>query len=89
MGTSFLSIAAVLKIVDYRKENKIEETRATYKSINYKVLDWPEAVLNSWILFEHLYGSASDIQECVDTVQKIQIAIDLKRAKVTSRLFLG
>jgi hypothetical protein len=49
-----------------------------------KNLDWPEAIWEAWISFEHLYGSVDEIDACLDRVEKAQYQVNARRAKASS-----
>jgi squamous cell carcinoma antigen recognized by T-cells 3 len=48
-----------------------------------KNLDWPEAIWEAWILFEHLHGSVELVDACLDKVEKAQYQVNIRRAKVS------
>lgn len=47
-----------------------------------KNLDWPEAIWEAWISFEHLHGSVDQVNACLDKVEKAQYQVNVRRAKV-------
>jgi hypothetical protein len=38
--------------------------------IHTKQIDWPEAIWDAWALFEHLHGSVTDIENCLEQNRK-------------------
>ncbi|KAF8187328.1 hypothetical protein K438DRAFT_1972956 [Mycena galopus ATCC 62051] len=46
-----------------------------------KTLDWPEAIWEAWLAFEHLHGSVQQIDLCGDKVQKAQYVVNMRHAK--------
>lgn len=64
-----------------RKQEKYEEVRAIFADVVHKNLDWPEAIFDAWITFEHLHGTANEINESMDMVAKAQAKVNTKRAK--------
>lgn len=50
-----------------------------------KNLDWPEAIWEAWIAFEHLRGSVEDLDACLDKIEKAQYQVNSRRAKVISK----
>lgn len=68
--------------VMYSKEEKYDEARAVYKDISVKNLDWPEAIFDAWVSFEHLHGSVFQLQTCLARVERAQNGVNARRAKV-------
>lgn len=50
--------------------------------IHTKQIDWPEAIWDAWALFEHLHGSVTDIENCLNKIEKAQYQTNIRRAKV-------
>lgn len=50
-----------------------------------KNLDWPEAIWDAWLNFEQLYGSVEEIEDCLDRIERAQVQIAARRAKVRFR----
>jgi hypothetical protein len=67
-----------------RQNDRLDEARATFKDLCMKNLDWPEAIWEAWISFEHLHGSVDDIEACLDKIEKAQYQVDARRAKMKS-----
>lgn len=49
--------------------------------MDIKKIDWPEAIIDSWLSFELLHGSLEQQQECFDKVERVQAQINAKRIK--------
>ncbi len=47
-----------------------------------KRIDWPEAIWDSWMSFEHMHGTLTDIENCIIKVEKAQQQTNARRAKV-------
>ncbi|KAG7088241.1 hypothetical protein E1B28_012255 [Marasmius oreades] len=58
-----------------------DEARRIFSDISMKNLDWPEAIWEAWVSFEHLHGSVEQIQSCMDKVEKAQYQVHIRRAK--------
>ena len=65
-----------------RKNGNFNEARKVFSDVHVKNLDWPEAIWESWILFEHLHGSVEQVDACLDKVEKAQYQVNVRRAKV-------
>ncbi len=45
-------------------------------------LDWPEILWEAWLSFEHSHGSAKEIQNTLDVVERARSQVEARRAKV-------
>jgi squamous cell carcinoma antigen recognized by T-cells 3 len=73
-------VAAHLSLL--RKQGRHDQARATFKDLTNKYLDWPEAIWEAWIAFEHLNGSVQDLEVCLDRVERARAGVNARRAKV-------
>lgn len=69
------------------KLEKYDEVRAVFSDICQKKIDWPETIWDSWVFFENLYGDVENLEECLAKVEKAQVFVNARRAKVGSRSF--
>jgi hypothetical protein len=69
------------------KLEKYDEVRAVFSDICQKKIDWPETIWDSWVFFENLYGDVENLEECLAKVEKAQVFVNARRAKVGSRAF--
>ncbi|KDQ62555.1 hypothetical protein JAAARDRAFT_121734 [Jaapia argillacea MUCL 33604] len=63
------------------KHDQHAQARAIFKDIHSKNLDWPEAIWEAWLSFEHLYGSVQDIEDCMDKVERAKTLVNIRRAR--------
>ncbi|KAH8825051.1 hypothetical protein DL96DRAFT_1737005 [Flagelloscypha sp. PMI_526] len=63
------------------KTDRFDDARAVFIEAHTKHLDWPEAIYEAWLAFEHLYGSMEDLEACNDKIEKAQNILNVKRAK--------
>ncbi|KAJ3513576.1 hypothetical protein NLJ89_g2871 [Agrocybe chaxingu] len=63
------------------KHQKYTEARTIFADVHAKQIDWPEAIWDAWISFEHLHGSLEDIETCMDRIEKAQYQTNARRAK--------
>ncbi|KAF8158295.1 hypothetical protein B0H34DRAFT_708196 [Crassisporium funariophilum] len=63
------------------KHRQFDEARKTFVAIPIKHVDWPEAIWEAWISFEHRHGSLPQIESCLDKVEKAQNIRNAKIAK--------
>ena len=64
------------------KLEKYDEVRAVFSDICQKKIDWPETIWDSWIFFENLNGDVESLEECLAKVEKAQVFVNARRAKV-------
>ncbi|KAJ7600967.1 hypothetical protein C8J56DRAFT_813965 [Mycena floridula] len=63
-----------------RKEN-YTKARAIYKDVSSRNTDWPEAIWEAWLTFEHLHGSVAEVDKCLDQIEQLQFKVNAQRAK--------
>ncbi|KAJ2935129.1 hypothetical protein H1R20_g1982, partial [Candolleomyces eurysporus] len=69
------------------KLKQYDEARAIFVDVHKKKLDWPEAVWEAWISFEHLYGSVDDIDSCLEKVEKARVQVNFYRARDAAQAY--
>jgi squamous cell carcinoma antigen recognized by T-cells 3 len=69
--------------VSARKQGAPAEARAVYRDVAYKSIDWSEALWEAWVAFEHLHGSVTDLEDCLDRIERAQATVQARRAKVS------
>lgn len=52
-----------------------------FSDLVYKNLDWPEAIWEGWIAFEHKCGSVEELEACLDKVERARGQVGMRRAK--------
>ncbi|KAF8208710.1 hypothetical protein K438DRAFT_1812755 [Mycena galopus ATCC 62051] len=67
------------------KNRQHDKARKTFVDLHLKNLDWPEAIWEAWLAFEHLHGSLQQIDACGDKVEKAQYVVNTRRAKATEK----
>ncbi|KAF7313383.1 ATP-dependent DNA helicase PIF1 [Mycena chlorophos] len=63
------------------RHGQYKQARKTFVDLHAKNLDWPEAVWEAWLAFEHLHGSVPEIEACGDKIEKAQYVVNTRRAK--------
>ena len=66
----------------YRRKDQYYEARNLFSDLAYKNLDWPEAIWEAWVSFEHQHGSVEELEACLDKVERAQYQVNMRRAKV-------
>lgn len=63
-----------------------EEARKILRDIAVKNIDWPEAIWEAWVSFEHVHGSVEELEDCLDRIERARKQVNAKRAKVRAPL---
>ncbi|RDB17959.1 hypothetical protein Hypma_000943 [Hypsizygus marmoreus] len=63
------------------KHGKYDQARKVFSDIHTRNLDWPEAIWEAWIAFEHLHGSVEELETCLDKIEKAQYQVNSRRAR--------
>lgn len=66
-----------------RRQKQLHEARTVFSDLVYKNLDWPEAIWEGWIAFEHQHGSVEELEACLDKVERAQTQVNMRRAKAS------
>ncbi|KAF8798785.1 hypothetical protein BYT27DRAFT_7202479 [Phlegmacium glaucopus] len=69
------------------KHQKFDEARKVFTDIHTKQLDWPEALWEAWMSFEHLHGTLEEIESCLDKIEKAQYQTNARRAKEAAKAY--
>jgi hypothetical protein len=72
-----------------RRKDRYDEARSVFSDLVYKNLDWPEAIWDARTSFEHQHGSLAELDACLDTVERAQYQVNMRRAKVSVLLEFG
>ncbi|KAF8195410.1 hypothetical protein BJ912DRAFT_956851 [Pholiota molesta] len=63
------------------KHQRFEEARQVFLDVHSKQLDWPEALWEAWLTFEHVHGSVEEIETALDKIESAQYQTNMRRAK--------
>ncbi|THG99405.1 hypothetical protein EW026_g2934 [Hermanssonia centrifuga] len=63
------------------KQGMYDDARKLFRDVANKNLDWPEALWEAWISFEHVHGSLEQLEDCLDRVERARKHVNMKRAK--------
>ncbi|GLB38245.1 putative RNA recognition motif containing protein [Lyophyllum shimeji] len=74
-------IAWILYTDTLIKYQQYDKARKVFSDVSMKNIDWPEAIWEAWIAFEHLHGSVEELETCLDKVEKAQYQVNTRRAK--------
>ena len=85
----FMVPQSVLKHLN-RKSQAIEDARKVFSEQSLqKEMDWPEAIWEAWVLFEHSHGSVEQLENCLDRIEKGRQLVQVMRYKVRAFTRLG
>ena len=71
-----------------RRQGDYNETRKVFTRLAKSPLDWPEMIWEAWLSFEHSHGSAKEVQNALDVVERARVQVEARRAKVVLVSFL-
>ncbi|KAB5593411.1 RNA-binding protein [Ceratobasidium theobromae] len=74
-------LACILRATDLVQRDEIAQARDVYKRGASRPLDWPEQVWDSWVLFEHIYGSHTTVEAAKEVIEKQRVIVMKKRQK--------
>ncbi|CAE6434398.1 unnamed protein product [Rhizoctonia solani] len=74
-------LACTLRATDLVQRGETAQARDIYKRGASRPLDWPEQVWDSWILFEHIFGDQSSIEDAQEVIDKQRAIVMRKRQK--------
>ncbi|KAF8272792.1 RNA-binding protein Prp24 [Lactarius quietus] len=57
------------------------EARKVFTKVAKSPLDWPEMLWEAWLSFEHSHGSAEEVQNALDIVERARTHVEARRAK--------
>lgn len=66
----------------YSKLEHYDQARKVFTEVHTKNIDWPEAIWEAWIAFEHMHGSVEEVDTCLDKIEKAEYQVTARRAKV-------
>lgn len=65
-----------------RRQGNYNEARKIFTKAAKFPLDWPEMLWETWLSFEHSHGSAKEVQNALDIVERARTQVEARRAKV-------
>ena len=65
-----------------RRRGDLNEARKVFTKVAKSPLDWPEMLWEAWLSFEHSHGSAKEVQNALDVVERARAQVEVRRAKV-------
>ena len=70
-----------------RRQGDYNEARRAFTKAAKSSLDWPEMLWEAWLAFEHSHGSAGEVQDALDVVERARVQVEARRAKVSLFFF--
>ncbi|KAI0755299.1 RNA-binding protein Prp24 [Daedaleopsis nitida] len=84
--TSYL---AWISYTDFLLRVKEGGVRDIFRDIAAKNIDWPEAIWEAWIAFEHVYGSVEEIEDALDRIGRARTQVNIRRVKEAEKAQLA
>ncbi|TFK27991.1 RNA-binding protein Prp24 [Coprinopsis marcescibilis] len=69
------------------KHQRFDEARQVFAEVHTKRIDWPEAIWEAWVTFEHLHGTLDDINAAIDKIEKAHHYLNDYRAKEMKKAY--
>ncbi|KAK0221961.1 hypothetical protein IW262DRAFT_1448129 [Armillaria fumosa] len=66
------------------KNDRADDARKVFQEVHRKHFDWPEAIWDAWVTFEHFHGTVEEINATMDNIEKIRLQVNARRAKVSN-----
>ncbi|KAK0201693.1 hypothetical protein DFS33DRAFT_1375245 [Desarmillaria ectypa] len=63
------------------KTDRADDARKVFQEVHRKRFDWPEAIWDAWVTFEHFHGTVEEINSAMDNIEKIRLQVNARRAK--------
>lgn len=63
------------------KNDRADDARKVFQEMHRKHFDWPEAIWDAWVTFEHFHGTVEEINAAMDNIEKIRLQVNARRAK--------
>ncbi|KAK0449212.1 hypothetical protein EV421DRAFT_1780622 [Armillaria borealis] len=63
------------------KNDRADDARKVFQEVHRKHFDWPEAIWDAWVTFEHFHGTVEEINTAMDNIEKIRLQVNARRAK--------
>jgi hypothetical protein len=82
----------MLILVTHSRTDQHNIARSTFQDVSTKNLDYPEALWDAWLSFEHAHGSLASLEDALVRIERARTQVEARRAKVrvhSSSPFLG
>ncbi|KAK0503883.1 hypothetical protein EDD18DRAFT_1411611 [Armillaria luteobubalina] len=63
------------------KNDRADDARKVFQEVHRKHFDWPEAIWDAWVTFEHFHGTVEEINAAMNNIEKIRLQVNARRAK--------
>ncbi|KAK0464624.1 uncharacterized protein EV420DRAFT_1263469 [Desarmillaria tabescens] len=63
------------------KNDRADDARKVFQEVHRKQFDWPEAIWDAWVTFEHFHGTVEEINSAMDNIETIRLQVNARRAK--------
>ncbi|KIJ17712.1 hypothetical protein PAXINDRAFT_130029 [Paxillus involutus ATCC 200175] len=61
--------------------------RSTFQDVSTKNLDYPEALWDAWLSFEHAHGSLASLEDALVRIERARTQVEARRAKEAQKAY--
>ncbi|KAH7885374.1 hypothetical protein F5I97DRAFT_1378091 [Phlebopus sp. FC_14] len=61
--------------------------RSTFQDVSTKNLDYPEALWDAWLNFEHAHGSLASLEEALVRIERARVQVEAKRTREAQKAY--
>lgn len=82
MSTRNYILDSLTFICDFSRTDQHDAARSSFQDVSTKNLDYPEALWDAWLSFEHAHGSLTSLEEALARVERARSQIEARRMRV-------
>ncbi|KIK95320.1 hypothetical protein PAXRUDRAFT_140954 [Paxillus rubicundulus Ve08.2h10] len=64
-----------------------DTARSTFHDVSTKNLDYPEALWDAWLSFEHAHGSLASLEDALVRIERARTQVEARRAKEAQKAY--
>ncbi|KAI9568595.1 hypothetical protein HD554DRAFT_2099306 [Boletus coccyginus] len=64
-----------------------DAARSTFQDVSTKNLDYPEALWDAWLNFEHAHGSLASLEEALARIERARTQVEAKRMREAQKAY--
>lgn len=82
MSTRNYILDSLTFICDFSRTDQHDAARSCFQDVSTKNLDYPEALWDAWLSFEHAHGSLTSLEEALARVERARSQVEARRMRV-------
>lgn len=67
----------------YSRTDQHDAVRSTFQEVSTKNLDYPEALWDAWLSFEHAHGSLMSLEDALVRIERARTQVEARRMRVS------